>query len=91
MKSAFAPTWHRGNKVLNLLRNFKGNTKRKRSNEKGHWYGLSSSLCPYTNICLRIIVNENSPYCVQPLQHLSIFLKLATFSKTSTPDVAVFL
>lgn len=59
---AFAPSWLRGNKVLNLLRNFKGNMKRKRSSEKEHLYGVSSSLCPYTNICSGITVNENSSY-----------------------------
>lgn len=66
MKSAFAPSWLRGNKILNLLRKFKGNTERKRSNEKECLYGVSNSLCPYTNTCSGIIVNENSSYGVQP-------------------------
>lgn len=29
MKSAFGPGWLRGNKILNLLRKFKGNMERK--------------------------------------------------------------
>lgn len=60
--------------------------ERKRSNKKECLYGVSSSLCPFTNICSGIIVNENSSNGVQPLKHLSIFLKLATFRKASIPD-----
>lgn len=59
--------------------------ERKRSHEKEHLYGVSSSLYPYTNICSGIIVNENSSYWVQPLQYLSVFLHPAKQALQTLP------